>query len=117
MKNIFRFPIIILSLLLLTATQCKKSPALPEFYYRCKVDGQDYRPNGCANCLTCTILGDTVFLLGANRGYEVVLIGITGDPTINNKRYILKDSATGGLIKTQRPLMIGLIPISLELAN
>ena len=60
----------------LTANKCKKEPAFPDFYFRCKVDGQDYRPNGCANCLTCTILGDTTFLLGANRGYEVVGIGI-----------------------------------------
>ncbi len=76
MKKIFNSPVIFALLFIIIFTQCNKSHDLPEFYYRCKVDGQDYRPNGCANCLTCTILGDTTFLLGANRGFEVVSIGI-----------------------------------------
>ncbi len=91
MKYIFRFPIITLSLLLFSASQCKRSPTLPEFYYRCIVDGQDYRPNGCANCLTCTILRDTVLLLGANKGYESVNIGINDFDSINIKNYSLNN--------------------------
>ncbi|MEJ7676393.1 MAG: DUF6252 family protein [Segetibacter sp.] len=35
------------------------------------------------------MLGDTTFLLGANRGYEVVTIGIISNPRITNKKYIL----------------------------
>jgi hypothetical protein len=67
--------IILLSLfIVLTASECRKT-LTPEFYFKCKVDGQEYIPNNCANCLTCTILGDTAFILGANRGYEVVLLG------------------------------------------
>jgi hypothetical protein len=73
----------------ITANKCKKEPPLPEFYFRCKVDGQDYRPNGCPNCLTCAILGDTTFLLGANRGYEVVTVGVIDNSGFKNTDYLL----------------------------
>ncbi len=79
MKYIFRFPIIspsLLLILLLTSTQCKKSPALSEFYFRCNVDGQEYRPNGCANSRVARLLGDTTFLFNGNKGFESILIGV-----------------------------------------
>lgn len=57
---------------------CNKTPPIPtdDFYFRCKINGQTYIPNSCANCLNGTILGDTTFLLGANAGFEAILIGI-----------------------------------------
>lgn len=91
MKSILRLPILLFFTFLLTASYCKKNSTLPEFYYRCKVDGQDYRPNSCANCLTCTILRDTIFLLGANRGYESVNIGINDFDSISTKSYSLNN--------------------------
>ncbi|HXS59052.1 MAG TPA: DUF6252 family protein [Hanamia sp.] len=74
----YKFILILTTLffIILTANKCKKEPVLPEFYFRCKVNGENYRPDGCTNCLTSAILGDTTFLLGANRGYEVVDVGI-----------------------------------------
>lgn len=77
MKHLKLFALLFITTII-TAASCKKNkdPDPNGFYFRCKVDGQDYRPNGCANCLTCAILGDTTFLLGANRGYEVVDVGI-----------------------------------------
>ena len=57
---------------------CRKTtpPGPDDFYFRCKIDGRLYIPNSCANCITCTILGDTTFLLGGNAGYESVTMGI-----------------------------------------
>ncbi|TAG10092.1 MAG: hypothetical protein EAZ35_06190 [Sphingobacteriia bacterium] len=69
---------------------CNKQK-LPDFYYKCKIDGQEYKPNNCANCLTCTIYRDTIFLLGANRGYESVNIGINDRSAISVKNYILNN--------------------------
>lgn len=76
MKNLFRFLAIILSLFVLTSAQCKKNTPLPEFYFSCKVDGQEYIPNGCANCRVAKLLEDTTILINGNRGFETIGIGI-----------------------------------------
>lgn len=91
MKNLFRLPAIILSLFLLTASQCKKSTPLPEFYFLCKVDGQEYIPNGCTNCRQCDFLGDTLLLLHGNRGFETLGMGIRDVSGIKTGTYILNE--------------------------
>ena len=75
------------------SNSCKKNQ-LGEYYFKCKVDGQEYIPNGCANCLTCTILGDTTFLLGANRGFEALGIGVIklDHIPITTTVYVLNDN-------------------------
>lgn len=78
----------------LMGNSCRKNPPTAQYYFKCKVDGQEYIPNGCANCLTCSILGDTTFLLGANRGFEALAIGIIKlDRTqITTANYLLNDN-------------------------
>ena len=90
MRNFFWLILIVTSLLIFSFAQCKKD-VLPEFYFRCKVDGQDYRPNGCTNCITCTILGDTIFLLGGNRGFETLGMGIRDLNGITKGAYNLNE--------------------------
>lgn len=67
---------------------------LPEYYIRCKIDGLDYLPNNCANCMRAQLLGDTVFLLNANAGFESVAIGIIklDKIPIKTATYILNDN-------------------------
>lgn len=81
-------------------TTCKNvtPPGPNDFYYQCKINGQRYVPNSCANCLTCTIYQDTIFLLGANAGFETVGIGIiniSGQP-ISATTYILNNNPRSG---------------------
>ena len=64
---LFSFALIIIS--------CKKDP-LPTFYFQCKVNGVLYEPDNCANCNAKELIGDTVLLLGANRGNEALSIAI-----------------------------------------
>ena len=52
-------------------SSCKKD-RLPTFYFQCKVDGVLYEPDNCANCKTKEMVGDSLFSLGANRGYEAL---------------------------------------------
>lgn len=67
----------LLTTIILLAASCEKQDPNPaQFYIRCKIDGQVYLPNNCANCMTGQILGDTVFLLTANAGFEHVGVGI-----------------------------------------
>ena len=61
--------------LVLLSSSCKKD-RLPKFYFQCKVDGVLYEPDNCANCNSKELIGDTVLLLGANRGNEALSIGI-----------------------------------------
>ncbi|MBC7413096.1 MAG: hypothetical protein H7331_11670 [Bacteroidia bacterium] len=79
---------------------CCNKEHLPEYYYQCNVDGQVYKPNSCANCLTCTIYRDTIFLLGANRGFEALAIGIIDRNSVTATSYILNSGyANGGTYK------------------
>ena len=81
---------------------CKKDPTPDNNYpyFQCKINGQTYIPNNCANCLTCTIYQDTIFLLGANAGFEAIAIGIINKPEIIQKSYVLNSNiANGGTYK------------------
>ena len=80
-------------------SKCNKEDALPEYYFRCKIDGQDYRPNSCANCMRAQILGDTVFLTNGNAGFETVLVGVTKKPAFIVGNYILNSPSSGGAYK------------------
>ncbi len=75
MKRLFPLLSILIALIYLNS-QCSKDSSPTGFYFQCKVNGQNYIPDGCANCLTCDLLGDTVLLLGANKGFEAIGIGI-----------------------------------------
>ncbi|TAG10245.1 MAG: hypothetical protein EAZ41_08185 [Sphingobacteriia bacterium] len=79
----------------LFAASCeKKDPNPAQFYIRCKIDGQDYWPNGCANCMRGQLLGDTIFLMNANAGFQSVSIGIIklDKVPISMMSYILDDN-------------------------
>lgn len=80
---------------ILIAISCEKQNNNPaQYYIRCNIDGQDYLPNNCANCMKGQLLGDTTFLLNANAGYESVAIGIIKlDKTpIAVTTYVLNDN-------------------------
>lgn len=90
MKLTYTFLLLLSLFTILTASECRKTTT-PEFYFKCKVDGQEYIPNSCANCLTCTILRDTTFILGANRGLETLGIGINDNTQIKVTTYVLNE--------------------------
>ncbi len=69
---------LLISIVCLSAS-CNKEH-LPEYYFQCKVDGKLYVPDNCANCERMIILGDTVLLLNANRGHEVLGFGVFDKP-------------------------------------
>lgn len=73
-------------------SKCNKEDALGEYYFQCKIDGELYRPNNCANCMTAQILGDTVVMLQANRDFEALTIGVINKPAIQSTSYLLNDN-------------------------
>ena len=80
----------LISVTILLAASCEKQDPNPaQFYIRCKIDGQDYLPNNCANCMRGQILRDTVFLMNANAGFESVGVGVFDGSRISTKTYIL----------------------------
>lgn len=82
-----------LSMFFLFAT-CKKDPPYdPNGYYiRCKVNGQLYLPENCANCMTCDLIGDTLLLIGANRGFETLVIGVRDSLSVHIGHFPLNNS-------------------------
>lgn len=92
--SFFGFGILILSSLFMFATSCKKEH-LPEYYFKCKVNGQEYIPDNCANCRTAKLLGDTSLILGANRYVESVVLGILDFP-LQAKTYYLDSTRKYG---------------------
>jgi hypothetical protein len=77
-SNVFQVSFVsVLFLYIFLFAKCRKEEPLPDDYYiRCKVNDEDYWPNKCANCMRGQLLGDTVYLMNANAGYESVSIGI-----------------------------------------
>src|ERR1700712_3687847 len=59
-------------------TGCDKNAASDSdsFYFNCKIDGQDYAPDNCANCRVAKLLGDTTLIINGNNGFTTVVIGI-----------------------------------------
>ena len=86
--------ILILIIIFLISASCKKEH-LPDYYFKCKVNGQEYIPDNCANCLTAKLLGDTLLILGANRYVEYVVLGILDFP-LQAKTYYLDSTRTYG---------------------
>ena len=80
---------------LFVLTKCKTDPPTTDpnsFYLKCKVDGQAYLPENCANCMTCDLIGDTVLIIGGNRGYETIGFGIKDLGAIKQISYPLNES-------------------------
>ena len=77
---------------LFIAASCNKEH-LPEYYFKCKVDGQEYTPDNCANCRNADILGDSVVLLQGSRGVESILLFGFSKPFIA-KSFILNEERT-----------------------
>ena len=73
----------------LTFSKCRKEDPSPEFYFQCKVDGVLYEPDNCANCIGKEIIGDTTLILGGNRGFEALTLGIIDNSNIKVGQYIL----------------------------
>lgn len=48
------------------AASCNKEQ-LPKYYFKCKVDGQEYTPDNCTNCLQANLLQDTILILGGTE--------------------------------------------------
>ncbi len=70
-------------------SKCKKDEVLPEYYLRCKVNGLDFQPNGCTNCVQCNLLGDTTLIIRGNRDYETLGIVIEDHTMIKEGVYQL----------------------------
>lgn len=83
-----------LTSVLLAASCEKKDPNPAQFYIRCKIDGEDYWPNGCANFMRGQLQGDTTFLMNANAGFQSISIGIVklDKVPISMMTYILDDN-------------------------
>lgn len=103
MKHLKTLSFTLLALITISAS-CHKNE-YPESgpndsYFRCKIDGRLYIPNSCANCITCTIYKNSIFLLGGNAGYEALALGIIDKPEILKKSYYLYSNiANGGTYK------------------
>ena len=80
-------PFILTAFICLIAS-CNKEK-LPEYYFKCNLDGLEYIPDNCANCRTAKILGDTLLILGANRYVESIGIDVLEYPLIA-KTYVLR---------------------------
>ena len=83
--------LIILFVLSSIFATCKKedNPAADNLYFKCKLNGQDYVPSNCANCLKAQILNDTTFLFNANVGFESLAMGAHIGSGINVSSYLL----------------------------
>ena len=87
------------SMLMIYLTGCSKTTN-PEFYYNCKLNGQDYTYYGCTNCLQCEVLGDTSFILSASTDYESIGIWINDNRNIQTTTYEIstyKNPGGGGI--------------------
>lgn len=83
MKCTYTFILLLSLFTLLTAGSCKKE-RLPEYYFKCKLNGQEYVPDNCANCRTANVLGDTLLIVGANRYLESIGIDVLEYPLKEN---------------------------------
>ena len=91
MKNLL--PLLVLVAVSTIFAKCKKEEATDDkLYFRVKINGADYVPSNCANCLDAQILGDTIFLLGANSGFASVGFGILDKLGIRINQYPLDDN-------------------------
>jgi hypothetical protein len=90
-KNLTAKLLLLSFFIILCSNNCKKAPPLGDFYFRCKVDGHDYIPNNCANCTQCDFLGDTTLILGGNRGFETLGIGLNDVSGIKPATYDLNN--------------------------
>jgi hypothetical protein len=73
------------------SNSCRKNPPSGQYYFKCTVAGQEYIPDNCANCLVVKLLGDTTLILGANKGFETLGIGINDKSQIKPTQYILNN--------------------------
>lgn len=90
MKNIYIISLLFIAIIT-SANSCRKKSPDPEFYIKCKVDGQEYLPNNCANCMVGKLLQDTILIIGANRGFETLGIGINDKSGIKVTTYLLNE--------------------------
>lgn len=73
------------------AASCNKEK-LPEYYFKAKLNGQEYVPDNCANCTQGKFLQDTVLIIGGNRGFETLGIGINDGGGIKVGNYLLNET-------------------------
>src|SRR5215213_2600168 len=81
--------------ILLSASCEKQNNNTAQYYIRCKIDGLDYLPNNCANCMRGQILRDTVFLMNANAGFQTVGMGLYDGNGVSAKTYLLNGRPSG----------------------
>ena len=72
---------------------CMKTRNSRELFFEARVNGQLYIPQSCANCITCTLLQDTILIFGGNRNDESLSIGISDANGISPKTYQLTEKA------------------------
>jgi len=90
---------LLIATFLISASCHKQDPNPAQFYIRCKIDGQDYWPNNCANCMRGQLLGDTVYLMNANADYTTVFLGVTQKPNFLGGPCLLNPPSSGGAYK------------------
>ncbi len=94
--------LLLLLVTLFVFADCKKNPPVNpnDTYFNCKINGQDYNPDNCANCLVAEILQDSLLLVTANNGFQTLGIGINNPPTLLAQTYSLSsDPAQHGEYK------------------
>lgn len=84
--------LLILAASIFLAPSCNKEH-LPEYYFKCKVDGQEYIPDNCANCRTAYLLGDTIILMQGSRSTETISL-FSSDKNIKETTYSLNHERT-----------------------
>ena len=80
--------ILILAASICLAASCNKEH-LPEYYFKCKVNGQEYVPDNCANCRTADLIGDTTLIIGGNKNIEAIAIGVKDLNGMSAKTFLL----------------------------
>jgi hypothetical protein len=87
-----KYFILLLIICSCTAASCNKEK-LPEYYFKCKVEGQEYVPDDCANCRTAYLLGDTIILIQGSRSTETISL-FSSDRNIKETTYTLNHERT-----------------------
>lgn len=97
-------PLLVLAAICSIFATCKKDDTTSDkLYFKAKVNGQDYVPNNCANCLKMQILRDSVLLFNANAGYESLGLGVNEASGIQPKIYSMNGIVIGSAYYDNSP--------------
>lgn len=85
-----KYTLLALALLSIFA-KCQKDP-IPDpnsIYFQCKLNGNLYIPDNCANCAQADLIGDTTLILRGNSGFATLGMLIKDLSKIKTGQYFL----------------------------